>query len=227
MKIPYQISLNQIVEFSEASMAKRISITKQQLLVNPFLIPWYQLAKQRIKKYFYNLQEKKPVLEAIDILKKRVPNSKRQESDRNVSIEALQLVSAMKMPDFLKNLEYEVLKIKNKSIQIGSVSINVNPDIIIKAKIGNKITYGGLKIHICKTKPFNLPQCYHIASMVHRFLVKEVADEGEIVSPELCFCFDVFGNRIVASPVEYSIQTTEIEAFCLEFKNICDQLNIE
>ncbi|RZJ92655.1 MAG: hypothetical protein EOO20_00975 [Chryseobacterium sp.] len=227
MKVPYQISLNQIVEFSTASAAKRVSIAKQQLVVNPFLIPWYQLAKQRIKKYFHNTQQNQPLVDAIDILKKRIPVSKRQETDRNVSIEALRRILAMRIPSFLGELDYQVVKVDKKSIDVGDVVININPDVVIKAKIGGKVVYGGLKVHLSKNKPFDLSQCYSVASMVHVFLSKEVAEHGELVSPELCFCLDVFGGRLVNSPMEYSTQATKMKVACNEFKKIWDEVNIE
>lgn len=225
MKAPYQISLNQIVEFSAASAAKRVSIAKQQLVVNPFLIPWYQLAKNRIKKYFHDTRQSRHILEAIKTLKERVPASKRQETDRKVSLEALHRILTMRIPAFLKNLDYEVVKVDRKSIMIGSVVVNVNPDVIIKANIDGKWVYGGLKIHLSKNKPFDLSQCYHVSAMLNNFLLKEVAGEDDIVSPELCFCLDVFGGRLVTSPLEYSAQAKEMELFCKEFKEIWDQVN--
>ncbi|WP_145860005.1 hypothetical protein [Pedobacter suwonensis] len=62
--------------------------------------------------------------------------------------------------------------------------------------------------------------------MVHTFLSKEAAGEDDIVSPELCFCLDVFGGRLVSSPMDYSLQSREMENFCEEFKEVWNQVNL-
>lgn len=221
----YRVSLNQIVAFSRATKSTKVAIAKQQVVINPFLVPWYQLAKNRIKKYFHNTQELDPIFEAINILKSRIPNSSRQATDRKVSLEALQRIISLKIPSFLKGLKYEVVKTSQKSFVIGKVTVNVNPDIIIRAQVGGKTVYGGLKIHLSKGKPFDLGQCYNVASVLQKFISEKIAQDGEIVSPELCFCLDVFGDRLVGSPSDYFSRFQEVDQVCEEFVEVWDGVN--
>ena len=44
----YHISVNQFAEFSKATPASKARIIKQQIEVNKFLIPWYQMAKAKM-----------------------------------------------------------------------------------------------------------------------------------------------------------------------------------
>lgn len=227
MDLNYTISLNQMVEFTRASAAKKIAITKQQIKANPFLLPWYQLAKHRIKKYFHDTTEPGPILEAIEILKARKPSSVRGETDRKVSMEALTRMIHLSIPRYLKGLDYQVIKSPEKSVQVGEVKVNVNPDVIIRTKINGKTVYGGMKIHLCKHKPFELGQCYYSASLIHKFLAEKVAKPDEIVSPELCFCLDVFGGRLVSSPLDYATHFEELKEHCVRFCEIWDELKAE
>lgn len=227
MDLHYRISLNQMVEFTGASAAKKVAITKQQIKVNPFLLPWYQLAKQRIRKFFHDTSEPAPIMEAIEILKGRKPASVRGETDRKVSLEALTRMIQLRIPHYLKGLDYEVIKSPEKSVKVGEVTVNVNPDVIIRAVINGKTVYGGMKIHLSKHKPFELNQCYFSASLIHKFLAEKVAGTDGIVSPELCFCLDVFGGRLVSSPLDYSTHFEELKTHCARFCEIWDEISGE
>lgn len=50
----FTISLNQFIEASKATDKGKTRIVKQQIVVNKFLTPWYQLAKNRIKLGRFN-----------------------------------------------------------------------------------------------------------------------------------------------------------------------------
>lgn len=215
----YHISINQFAEFSKASPSGKARIIKQQVEINKFLISWYQLAKGRIKRYFGNINDIEPILSGIQVLKAKHVEKKSQETDRKVSIEALERVITLQIPNILKNITYTIIKSEQRSIFIDDVAINISPEIIIQAEINGKICYGGLKIHISKGKPFDQTQSFYVAILLKRFIEKEVIKDEEIVIPELCFCLDVFADRLVSAPND-GLLYNEIKGCCAELKRI-------
>jgi len=216
----YHISVNQFAEFSKATPARKATIVKQQIEVNKFLIPWYQLAKGRIKKYFYNTKDIEPILSGIETLKTKQITKKRQILDRKVSIEALERVVKLQIPDLLKSIHYNIVKSEEKSIYVEDVLINISPEIIIRAELNGKVCYGGLKIHVAKGKLFDQVQSSYVSLLLKKYIEKHVAGEDEMVIPELCFCLDVFSDRLTPAPFEQSMYNEDIKAFCNELKRI-------
>jgi hypothetical protein len=221
----YHISVNQFAEFSKATPARKASIVKQQIEINKFLIPWYQLAKGRIKKYFYDTRDIAPILSGIETLKTKQITKKRQILDRKVSIEALERVVKLQIPELLKSINYTIVKSEEKSVYVEEVSINVSPEIIIKAELNGKICYGGLKIHVSKGKLFDQTQSSYVSLLLKKFIEKHVAGEEEVVIPELCFCLDVFSDRLTPAPVDQLPYSEDIKAFCKELKKIWPNQN--
>jgi hypothetical protein len=216
----YFISLNPFAEFFISSKAVKNRLIRQQLVPNKFLIPWYQFAKSVLKKYFSNINDESPINEGLETLKKRVPTNKRQQSDKNVSIEALQKVAIIKKPRLLSRLKYEVLSSKAKSIVINGVEIKVAPDLIIKAVVDDQTVYGAVKFHVKKTKAFDLNQAELVSLLLFKFLEKNIAKKDERVLPELCICFDVFSERMVHAPDNSKKHESIIRSLCNEIKEI-------
>jgi hypothetical protein len=216
----FYISINQLAEFSRSTEAARRRIIKQQLTPNKVLIPWYQLAKAASKKYLLDVKNSQPLKDAIAVLIQRVPANKRQSTDRKVSIEALELVEIIKKPALLSEIRYELIIPGNKKIRIANVDITVAPDVIIKGTYKGKTIYGAVKIHICKTKPFDLAQSKYVSALLNKFLIDNIAKPGEVVIPQLCLSMDVFAQRIVSSSDDTTAEIKEIKRLCEEVKKI-------
>lgn len=218
----YQISLNQFAECHEATENVKRRIIKQQLQPDRFRIPWYQLTKARIKKSFELKGNLDPIYEGINILRKRKPISKRQESDKKVSLEAMERFIIMKLPSVLKEIEYTVIKPKVKSIEVSDVDIIVAPDITVKGKLNGKTVLGGVKIHISKYKPFNLKKAQIVSTTIFNFLKYKVADSETEVLPELCYCLDIFSGRCVSAKEDSILVYKEIQEMCNDIKQLWD-----
>lgn len=219
----YHISINQFAEFSKATFSGKARIIKQQIEPNKFLIPWYQMAKAKIRRYFHNTDDIQPILSGIEILKARTAENKRQEIDRRVSIEALERIINLQIPKILKNYKYTILKCDEKSVYVEGVEIRISPEIIICAEINDRLYYGGLKIHVCKGKPFDQGQCSYVALLLKKYIERHVAKDQGLVRPELCFCLDVFSDRLLPCPSTDSVFMSEIKGFCLELKKLWDK----
>lgn len=217
MNTQIHLSLNQLAEFSIGTETRKKRIIEQQLNPKKFLLSWYQLAKGGMKKYFINVNDIKPILSTIDrVLKKPDEGKKRKQIDKQVSLEALRRLMEMKIPEILKSTKYEIIKPKEKTVDVFGVNIIVAPEIIIKAEIQSKIVYGAIKFHITKTKPFTNEQASLATCVIYEYLKTQVAGKGEIVIPELCFSLDVFGKGLVHAPLNRVIPMKNLKSICAE-----------
>lgn len=215
------LSINQLADFYVGTEAKKRRIISQQKTPDSFKIAYYQLAKARIKKSLSLKGDLDPVLEGIETLKTKILTKPRQISDRKVSIEALQKFVELKIPDLLGEYDYTILKVKDsKSIFINDVEIIVSPDIILSIKKDGKVYLGAIKIHISKGNSFDRKQQSYIASTVKKYLQDVVAQENEIVMPELCLSIDIFGDGIVSAPKNIDSKILEISVICEEVKQL-------
>lgn len=158
-----------------------------------------------------------PIMEGIKILESRKATTKFQINDKNVSLEALKRFVNIKLPNALKRMDYSVLKPKNKTLELKEVNIIVAPDVVIKGKFMGQSVVGGIKIHISKTKPFDLNQAQYVSSVICKYLKEVVAEKDDVVLPELCFCLEVFDERLVPAPHKY-------EEIIKKVKDLCDEV---
>jgi hypothetical protein len=216
----YFISINQLAEFSSATLASKKRIIKQQKVPDKLLIPWYQLAKGAAKKLFRNIHDYSPILEAIEKLTISTPKNNRQRIDREVSLEALEILKHFKFPEILKGLNYDTIVTAEKAVFVDDVRVIVAPEIIIRTQIDGKYIYGGIKLHVCKSKPFNFDQASYVATALHKFLTEKVARNEEIVNPDLCFCFDIFSQRLTSASNNIPNNFKNIKSFCSEVREL-------
>jgi hypothetical protein len=214
----YFLSLNQVAEFQGATDAVKKRIIKQQLKPNPFKIQWYQLTRASIRRSIALKGDLQPIFNGIQRLMQKAPSKPRQVSERAVSIEALNRYIQMKLPQLLRDFDYTILKPPVKSIMIEDVEIIVAPDLVIRGEIRGKTVIGGLKIHISKHKPFELKESNLVSSILYKYLAEKVAQEDELVLPELCFALDVFGQRIVNAPKNSNVIIQEVRMICEQVK---------
>ncbi len=218
----YKISINQLADFSIATEAGKRRIISQQLDPDPFRIQWYRTAKASVRKSIMDKGDLAPILDSIQTLRNKTSKSKRDETNRNVSIEALERFVLMKLPKLLKQIDYEIIKSKVKSTSIDGVNVIVAPEVIIRGTIDGKRSLGAVKIHISKNKPFSLNQSEHVASTIFKYLSDEIAEDGDFVIPELCISLDIFSGRVVTASGDHDSRIQEVIEVCKEIKKYWD-----
>ncbi|MGV6830516.1 MAG: hypothetical protein ACWA5P_03010 [bacterium] len=217
----YNISINQLADFSKGTEGKKRGIIRQQKNPNPLKVFWYQLAKARIRKTFALGGDLEPILNGIEELKSRNLTKKRQIDDRTVSLEAMRKFIELQLPKILRDSDYEILKKpKVKSIYLRGVEVIVSPDLIIRAKIDDKMYIGGIKIHVAKHNQFDSRQQSYVAVGIKEYLSEVVAKNGEQILPELCLSIDIFRGAIISAPKELSKRIKEMEIICEEIKQM-------
>lgn len=214
-----KISLNQLADFSAGSEAVKKRIIGQQLKPNLFKVPRYQATKASIKKSISLKGSLDPIHETIKALEEKKTTTDWQLNDKKVSLEALQRFINIKVPSLIKKIDYAVFKPKKGTLEISDVDIIVSPEVVIKGKWQGQNILGGVKIHISKTKPFDLAQSKYVAAVIYKYLKDEVADKDDIVVPELCLCLDVFNGRLVPSP-------DLPEKFIADIKKLCGEIKL-
>lgn len=214
----YQISINRLADFSASTDAGKKRIIREQKKPNERKISWYQLSKSRIRKSMEKRGNLDPVFDGIKTLESRKPSTKWRINDKKVSIEALRRFVNIKLPSALKKFDYSVLKPKFKSLALKEVDIIVAPDVVIRGKFMGQSIVGGIKIHISKRKPFDLTKAQYVSSVICKYLKEVVAEKDDIVLPELCFCLEVFGERLVPAPEKYEEILSKVKSLCDEVK---------
>lgn len=217
----YKISINQLATFSKVTEARKKAIVKQQKNPPPILVGRYVMAKARITKAISSGGDIIPILEGIEELKQRKPDTPWKKNDKTVSIDAMERYIKMSLPVILKENKYEILpKQKIRSFFVSDVEILVSPDLIIKVLIDDKWYLGGLKLHVSKSELFDNHQSKYVATCIYQYLDLIFEDDKIIVLPELCFSLDVFANSIISAPKKVEKTLEEIENMCLEIKKI-------
>lgn len=217
----YKISINQLATFSKVSDAKKRAIVKQQKNPPAVLVGRYGMAKARIRKAIGSGGNIIPILQGIEELKQRNPDTPWKKNDKTVSIDAMERYIKMSLPIILKEHEYEIVpKRKVRSFYVSDVEILVSPDLIIKVLIDENWFLGGLKLHVSKSELFDVEQSKYVATCIYQYLDLVFEDEEIIVLPELCFSLDVFADSIISAPKKIEKTLEEIETMCLEIKKI-------
>ena len=219
----FTISLNQLVEASLGTSKGKTRIVKQQLQVNRILIMWYRLAKKRMKEYFSDVSNTAILNNAIAEIRALPEEKKNAARDKQVSIEAIVKVRDMRFDNILVE-GYEVIKLKDTSIEIEDIRISINPDIVFRYREDGVIKIGALKFHVSKSKPFDLQQSKLVANLVKAFLEEKVVAEGEIVDEKLCWSYDVFAERLLGAEKDSQISGLEVKNLCKELKGIFKEL---
>ncbi len=210
IKSQKKISLNQFAEYGAAKReATKNRIIRQQKVPNPFLIPWYQLAKSSIRKCLKEKGDLSPVYKALDVLQERVPKNKRQLIDRRVSIEALELFLSQKLPSVIGHKNVEIIDTPDKYLLVEGLNINVAPEVVFRlTKPNGKTTIGAIKLHVCKGKPFSIETATLASSIIVEYLKQHF--KNEIIDPSLCFSLDVFAERVTPAQVNQEINRVKV-----------------
>ncbi len=217
----YKISINQLATFSNSTDSKKKSIVRQQKNPPKVLVARYGLAKARIRKAIANYGNIQPILDGIQELKERNPETPFAISDKEVSIQAMERFIKMKLPAFLNDNVYEVLKKpKINSFVIADVEIIVSADLIIKVFIEGQAFLGGVKIHIAKGDIFDRGQAKYVSTCLYQYLDLMFENTGIVVLPELCLSVDVFAETFFTAPTKIEKTLEDIETMCLEIKRI-------
>lgn len=214
----FQISINPLAEYLEATEARRKAIIKEQLNPPTNKTFHYQLAKARIKKSIALSGSLKPVKAGIEELKKRKPEKDRQKSDVINSLVALERYSKMPLHRLILENKLEIIPVKQKHISFHGISVTISPEVVFRVTIDGVKQIGACKLHVSKGKPFSTKQSKLVAAFIELYLSNCVAEEDEEVNPVLCFCLDPFAGTTINSNNKIGLDMAVVKKLCDEIK---------
>ncbi len=217
-----EISVNQLADFSKATSKGKERIVQQQKYPNKVKVFWYQKAKARIKKSLAEGGDLTPIYQGIEEIIQKKPENGRQQSDKIVSIEALERYLKMGIPKVLKDINYEVVKPKENWFLIDDVKLIVAPDVVFTGKMDGMQVVGAIKIHIAKTKPFEVDQASIVATSIKKFLEQTEEFKEHKIHPGLCISIDIFGERVITAKEFEDQSEINIKNLCQEIKDLWD-----
>jgi hypothetical protein len=215
------ISINQLVDFSKGSEAKKKRIIRDQKNPNKFRIAWYQTPRASIRKCLSNNGDKVFIIDGLERLKNKItdPDKPRELQNKVASIAAMKSFLRVQIPKILKNHELTIIKSpRTKSVFINQVEIIVSPDIIFTMNYKGDKYMGGVKIHLSKGNIFEPKDSKMVAAVMQKYLETIADDYNANVLPELCMSLDVFDERIVSSPSNIDAYLDRINMTCAEVK---------
>lgn len=218
-----RISINQFAEYSsKVRESSKLSIIRNQKNPDKNLFFWYQRAKACIKRSLKLNGSLIPIYEGLEFLKKDVPLTKNQISNRDTSILALECFASMKLPRVILENSLDVLKLEKKTLKIRELEISPSPEYVFRMRKANgESVIGAVKLHICKSKPFDF-QTAELSSVVLYDFLREAVDSNDVVDPRCCFTIDVFGDRIVPAPLNVKEYNRKVEKLCEEIVQLWD-----
>lgn len=219
----FTISLNQIAEAKSGTDKKKRRIVQQQLVVNKFLTPWYQLAKNRIKRHLENVSDETILPKAVEDIRMGREDTPKYKNMKRVSLEAIDKVEKMRFSNILVD-KYEVVKPEDKTLEFQNIRITISPDVVFKYVEDGVKKVGAIKFHVSKSKPFDLQQCRLISNLLKHFLLEKIVQDGEVVDERTCWAYDVFGERLVPAERDINLTKSEIVALCDELGAIYREL---
>lgn len=220
----YQISINPFAEYLEATESRRLKILEEQQVPDPVRIPYYQLAKARIKKSIELSGSLRPINSAIKLLTEKTPVKEWQKNDRKNSIIALENFKKMLLPEVIKENKLEIIKPKQKHLNFNGITILISPNIVFRITIDGVKYIGACKIHISKGKAFSHKQSKLVANLLEQYLSNCVAEEDEIVDNSLCFCLDPFAGTTINSNSKVVIDMKQVKQLCNEIIGSLDKM---
>lgn len=218
-----RISINQFAEYSSKKReSSKLSIIRNQKKPDRNLFFWYQRAKACIRRSLKLNGSLIPIYEGLEFLKKDIPLTKNQISNRDTSILALERFTSMKLPRVILENSLDVLKLEKKTLKIRELEISPSPEFVFRLRKANgESVIGAVKLHICKSKPFDF-QTAELSSVVLYDFLKEAVGSNDVVDPRCCFTIDIFGDRIVPAPLNINEYNRKVEKLCEEIVQLWD-----
>ena len=210
-----RISVNKLAEYMNADVLRRRQIIRDAKYPQKFKDTRYSEARECIKEYIICQYDKSVILNEINELRGKIPETNFQKSDIKNSIDSLFKVLNTDLPD-LEDCTIQLFDEVNTLINIDGLDISVYPDIILHSHTTGKI--GAIKIHLSKN--YDLTEGLVYASTMVKYFFLNGGHEEKDIDDALCISVDVFRMKYSTSPRAYKRTLQRITAACQEIVSI-------
>lgn len=212
-----KISVNKLGEYLQTNPQRRKTIIYDMKYPKSYKVARYIEAKEAIKNYFISNFDEEVLNASIYAHEAKKPESEFQEQDKQLSIELLEAMLDIELPDLTNySVEIESYKDSNPKLDISGVDISVNPDLVIRGNYRNNKVIGIVKFHTSKTNSLNEEGRKTVATVLKRFTEEYVAQSDEKVFDRLCLSIDIFTNSHTIPPKSFKRKLDYIEIACEE-----------
>lgn len=213
-----RVSLNQVLRYNSASSTKRRAIVFQAKKPSDIIVPRYSKARRLAVNYFLSGFDQKDARASIDELKERPADTAWKLSDRDKSVEAVNLLVAMPLDIVgVQKMMFSRYKGDNPKLNFLGTDVSVYPDLVIRGLYRGKQVVGAVKFHFSSGNPMNQEECKTGAVLLYDFAKKHLCREGEEVSPKHCIYIDPFSGVLEHTPSSVVNRMKMIVASCQEF----------
>jgi hypothetical protein len=210
-----RISINKLGEYLQANPQRRKKIVSDAKNPKPFVVTRYSDAREAIKNYFTSGFNTDILDASIEAHQGKDPASEFQEQDQALSIELLEMMLDLDLPD-LSEFSLYVYEGANPKLNIAGVDISVNPDLIIRSDNRGQKVVGAIKLHISKSNQLDEEGAKNVAILLKEFVENHIAEDGEKVYLPFCIAVDIFGKVVCAAPKSFKRRMTYISSACEE-----------
>lgn len=210
-----RISLNKLGEYLQANPKRRKKIVSDAKNPKPFIVTRYADAREAIKRYFTTNFDEEILNSSIEAHEAKSTSSEFQEQDQALSIELLELMLDLDLPDF-SDFSVCVYTGANPKLNISGVDVSVNPDLIIRGNYRGQKVVGAIKLNISKSNQLDEEGAKNVATLLKEFTENHVAADQEKVHLPFCISVDTFGKSIGTAPKSFKRRMTHISSACEE-----------
>lgn len=142
--------------------------------------------------------------------------------DQKVNIAILERFRGMSIPSILVGNKLEKVLPKANNMPFYGIGIKIVPSLTFRINSSGQKQIGACMIHASKEHPFSTAESKIVAALLYSFLSNCVAEEDEVVNPDLCFCIDPYAGTTVISNKYFPADMKIIQKICSELPAIYD-----
>jgi hypothetical protein len=217
-----RISVNKLAEYVDANPTRRKQIVRDAKYPAKYIVTRYSDAREAIKEYIKSGMDDAILLNAIEKIKSKKPDTDFQAQDNALSIEMLEIVMVSDLSP-LEGFDYGNPP-ENKIITIGEVDVSVNPDLLVVDKVGGAVNVGGLKFNTSRSVKLTDESLKVVAAINHKYISENIVTGTDVANNKMSFSYDVFGERTESCPSGYAVRMKRVEAACEEIAMWWDKL---
>lgn len=210
-----RISINKLGEYLHANPQRRKKIVSDSKNPKPFVVTRYGDAREALKSYFVSGLNTNILEASIEAHEGKDPASEFQEQDQALSIELLEMMLDLDLPD-LSGFSISIYNGANPKLDISGVDVSVNPDLIIRGDYRGQKVVGAIKLHISKSNKLDEEGAKNVAILLKEFVENHIAADDEKVHLPFCISVDIFGQLVGTAPRSFKRRMMHISSACEE-----------
>lgn len=229
----YTCTIRELAKFPDATERQKWNIVNGFVNAPTRRSFWHQMSEKAIRKSLIGNGDHRPLYEELGRLKALGPytgeDEKNKEANRKLCITDIDRYLKLEFPlKFRKHPRTEIKPAKGdiRYLDYLGIRIRISPDYIFRTQVEGQAVVGAVRLRMTKGKKFKLSQHRIISYLLYKYLEKHVAGPDENVDPDLCYCIDVYAEKVVPAPTGTDVPSKILIEICKEFAAIWDKTEV-